>query len=255
MSGIYCVKGKSLHGSDLAPTPSSAKGCFTDSTSTRTLVGYSTSTQTNTPQVCLNSCQSRGYAYGGVEYAQCYCSNKMVVTSSTGQPTAIGDCSKPCSGDSTQSCGNAGRIMIYTYAPPLPSGWSALGCYTDAPSFRALASVSTASSSNIPNSCISNCSSQGYSFAGVEFGKECYCGQSIVVSTSPSSGQLAPSGDCSMACSGSPVQTCGNGSRIFIYTTSSTTTTTTTMATTASATPTTTTTSTSSPGGKVVVAQ
>jgi len=47
---------------------SSQTGCFTDALNLRTLSGYSNSTSSNTVATCLNSCQSRGYALGGVEY-------------------------------------------------------------------------------------------------------------------------------------------------------------------------------------------
>ena len=64
---------------------------------------------------------------------ECYCANKITVSSSpsTGQPAPAGDCWMPCSGDSSQTCGAGNRISIYTYAQPLPTGWSVKGCYTD----------------------------------------------------------------------------------------------------------------------------
>ncbi|KAF9516439.1 hypothetical protein BS47DRAFT_1441245, partial [Hydnum rufescens UP504] len=202
------------------PSPPSGwnvKGCFSDSVSARTLVGYSSSTSTNTPQSCLNACQTRGYAYGGVEYG------RISLLCVPGVFQIVTHCSMPCSGDSTQTCGAGNRIMIYTSASALPSGWSALGCYTDAVSNRALASFSNSSSTNTPNSCIANCVSLGYSLAGVEYGQQCFCANSITATPSAFSGQVAASSDCSMACSGSPVQTCGDSNRIFIYNSSSTT--------------------------------
>jgi hypothetical protein len=66
-------------------------------------------------------------------------SANQVVTSSnpsTGQSTALSDCSMACSGDSSQTCGGGNRIQIYTYTAPLPSGWSNVGCYTDDTSDR-----------------------------------------------------------------------------------------------------------------------
>lgn len=118
---------------------------------------------------------------------------------------------------------------------------SAKGCYTDSTT-RALGSYSTTSSSNTPASCEATCLGQGYTLAGVEYGSECWCANSITVSSG--GGSLVSSSDCNMQCSGDSSQTCGAGYRIFIYsfaaassTTSSTSTTPTTTTTTTSSAP------------------
>lgn len=216
-----------------------SKGCFTDISTKRALSSYSTSTNTNTPNACIATCQGKGYSLAGVEYGkECYCANKITVSSSpsTGQPAAAGDCSMACSGDSSQTCGAGNRIAIYSYAPPLPTGWSVKGCYTDSTSNRALKGYSTTTSSNTPTSCAVTCASKGYTYAGVEYSTECYCSNTIT--TTSATGQLAPSSDCNMACSGNAAQICGGSGRITILTSSSgtTTTTTTTTSTTTSAT-------------------
>lgn len=90
------------------------------------------------------------------------------------------------------------------------------GCYTDSASSRALASYTTQSSTNTPANCISTCTSRGYSYAGVEYGTECFCGNSINANANANSGGPAPISDCTMTCSGGS-GLCGNGNRLFIY--------------------------------------
>jgi hypothetical protein len=82
---------------------------------------------------------------------------------------------------------------------------------------RALVGYSYTSSSLTPSACATTCSSKGYSIAGVEYGQECYCSNSIVTSSSPSSGQSANAGDCNMACAGDSTQKCGAGNRLQIF--------------------------------------
>jgi hypothetical protein len=85
-------------------------------------------------------------------------------------------------------------------------------------SSRALTGSFTVSSTNTPNTCISNCAARGFTISGLEYGSQCFCGDSIITSTSPSSGQPAPTTDCSEPCTGTSAQTCGAGDRLQVYT-------------------------------------
>ncbi|KAI0338032.1 WSC-domain-containing protein [Trametopsis cervina] len=91
-----------------------------------------------------------------------------------------------------------------------PSGWAAVGCLVDS-SARALTGFSTSSSSMTPQTCASTCASKGFSMAGVEFGTECYCGNSLA------NGHNATSDQCNMACGGSNSQTCGGNWAINVF--------------------------------------
>ncbi|KAF8319570.1 uncharacterized protein EI90DRAFT_3081828, partial [Cantharellus anzutake] len=55
----------------------------------------------------------------------------------------------------------------------------------------------------------------GYSFTGVEYGRECYCSNSVTWISG--AGQPAPDSDCSVPCMGLGSATCGGGYRIEIY--------------------------------------
>ncbi|KAL3421446.1 WSC domain-containing protein [Phlyctema vagabunda] len=99
-------------------------------------------------------------------------------------------------------------------APPavLPGTWTYQGCYTD-PGPRTLAGASyTSAAAMTDESCISYCANLGYIFAGTEYGSECYCGNVLA-----STGAVAPSTDCSTACSGNSTQACGAGNRLTVF--------------------------------------
>jgi hypothetical protein len=57
--------------------------------------------------------------------------------------------------------------------------------------------------------CISLC--HGYTYVGVEYGRECYCGNSF------ESGTTAPDSDCSFTCPGNAFEFCGAGDRLTVY--------------------------------------
>lgn len=53
-------------------------GCYVDNGSARALTGYSGNDANNGLQSCLNTCQSKGFTYGGVQYGtQCYVSPEV----------------------------------------------------------------------------------------------------------------------------------------------------------------------------------
>ncbi|KAF2475461.1 heme peroxidase [Lindgomyces ingoldianus] len=93
---------------------------------------------------------------------------------------------------------------------PSSSAFSFQGCYTDSGPQRALSSAASADDTMTVEKCSAFCSS--YKLFGLEYGRECYCGNALG-SSSTISGQT----DCSMACTGNSSETCGAGSRISLY--------------------------------------
>lgn len=134
-----------------------------------------------------------GTSYG----RECYCSS---TTPASTLKTSDSDCNMPCSGDSSQICGQAYRLNVYslgsssstpsstsaavskpsTSTTPTPTTAkptsttsaaatgtaTALGCYTDSGTDRTLPDASSSSSSMTPSLCQSTCQSQGYIYAG-----------------------------------------------------------------------------------------
>ncbi|KAI0785384.1 WSC domain-containing protein [Irpex lacteus] len=97
----------------------------------------------------------------------------------------------------------------------LPTNWTlAVPCAIDNPQRVLANTVVTYQASTTPTSCVEECASQGFTFAGVEFSDECYCGTGYV------DGQLPPETnveECNMPCAGDVNATCGGSWRIQLY--------------------------------------
>ncbi|KAI1773881.1 WSC-domain-containing protein [Hypoxylon cercidicola] len=206
-------------------------GCYTDSVSAgRTLAGDSYFSDSMTVDSCASYCQSKNYALFGLEYGQeCYCSN--ILKSST-ILSADGACNMVCKGDSNQVCGGSSRLSVYNSTLYVPTrhlstvsegdhAYHHLGCYTEGTSGRALgrgtsaasASDSTTDAAMTVEKCASYCAGKGYSYMGVEYGRECYCNDEGLLN-----GAIrASEGDCDMVCVGDITEFCGGSSRINIY--------------------------------------
>lgn len=87
------------------------------------------------------------------------------------------------------------------------------GCWTDMKNGRILPTGFPDSTTLTHESCIASCKAAGYIVAGMEFSRECFCGNLII-----QGGALAPNdGDCAMPCNGNSAQVCGGPSLMTIY--------------------------------------
>lgn len=89
--------------------------------------------------------------------------------------------------------------------------WSFKGCYYDAVTPRALSAKATSDDEMTVDKCAASC--LRYQYFGVEYSRECYCGN--VLDTSSTSESLS---DCNMPCGGSSTQLCGGYAHISLYT-------------------------------------
>lgn len=88
-------------------------GCGYDSIYSRKFTGASTSSNTMTIETCVDFCSGKGFSVAGAEYGrECYCANSIPAEAAP-VPGYAGDCTMPCSGDSTQNCGGPGTISLY----------------------------------------------------------------------------------------------------------------------------------------------
>ncbi|UNI14601.1 (Methyl)glyoxal oxidase [Purpureocillium takamizusanense] len=208
-------------------------GCYSEGTTGRTLtqgVGTIPNAQMTVAK-CAAACKAGSYTFAGVEYAgECYCGNKI---SNGGQPADSG-CNMPCNGNSSEYCGGSGRLNVYqiptstttggtgTATPtPTPSNcpgqpakvgaWTSYGCYTEATNMRALSAKTTASDEMTLETCAAFCA--GYSYFGVEYSRECYCGNKFNAGATQ-----RPGSECNMICSGFSCEYCGASSRLSVYT-------------------------------------
>ena len=185
-------------------------GCYSEATNGRALSANSTANGGMTVAQCASFC--KGYTYMGVEYSsECYCDNSIA----TGSAPATSGCSMTCSGDSSQICGGPSRLSFYTLTPTGPqtvqkaSGFAYQGCYSEATNTRALSAKQTAASTMTVEICAAFCT--GYTFMGVEYSQECFCGNTI------GSGSVNAGSGCSMLCGGSSSEYCGGSNRLNLY--------------------------------------
>ena len=88
-------------------------------------------------------------------------------------------------------------------------------CAVDTPT-RVLADDVTTQNANpwVP-ACINQCAAEGYHYAGVEYGDECYCGTGYAGGVAP---PVANTSDCNIPCAGDYSHACGGSWRMEIFT-------------------------------------
>ncbi|KAJ8698712.1 hypothetical protein PTI98_005387 [Pleurotus ostreatus] len=197
-----------------------SQGCYTDEPGARTLTGASYSSgDAMTVESCISFCSDASFPLAGVEFSrECFCGYAV---QSPGAPAALSECNYACTGDSSQSCGGAGRLNLFasgSSAPSVPQtvaeDWEYQGCYTDSVSDRTLSHSHHVEGGMTIESCVAFCSANEFSFAGLEFGDECFCGNSIGSSTKKSDSE------CTMVCTGNSAEFCGGRDRLTLYSTS-----------------------------------
>ncbi|WWD17948.1 hypothetical protein CI109_102393 [Kwoniella shandongensis] len=91
------------------------------------------------------------------------------------------------------------------------SEWYALGCAIDHSTRVLNGYVALNQYSLTVDSCLTVCEDKGFAYAGVEFGKECYCGAALPTDVKYS--QTA----CNMKCAGDASETCGGSYAIELF--------------------------------------
>ncbi|KAM0794890.1 WSC domain-containing protein [Usnea florida] len=223
-------------------------GCYTDSTANRALTGVANpvSGATLTIEACAAACA--GFTYFGVEYsAECYCGNSLLggsalatggndptqnhsslASASSAIPTVTGSATLLLSGTSSVSgtASLSSTIPSSTTVAPASTGpiivqegvgFAYLGCYNDSVTSRALTGLANPgiASQNSIEQCASGCID--FTYFGVEYGAECYCGNAIAGGSTVAAGDTADTSGCNMVCSGNSTEYCGGPNRINIY--------------------------------------
>ncbi|OWP06175.1 hypothetical protein B2J93_814 [Marssonina coronariae] len=156
------------------------------------------------------------YQYAGLEYGEeCFCGasvNNIQADES--------DCNQPCTGDSSEICGAFDRISIYQ-DPTFPvadyttiSDYQQLGCHSEGSNGRSLAwrQDQVDSTTLTVETCLRACKAGGWSFAGLEYASECYCGVALGIGTLP-----IDDSTCNMPCNGDATETCGGRNALDLY--------------------------------------
>ena len=100
------------------------------------------------------------------------------------------------------------NLAIARRAPAQIPGYNHAGCYTEGSNSRALTGSSLVDDMMTVPKCAAACA--GFSHFGVEYGRECFCGNSL------QAGSIEASiSDCSFPCPGDYTTNCGAGNRPF----------------------------------------
>ncbi|KAK2740537.1 hypothetical protein FQN57_006040 [Myotisia sp. PD_48] len=94
----------------------------------------------------------------------------------------------------------------------IPADWSYAGCYVDGIDGRIMAHQLPDSDDLTIESCIAGCLGAGYTVAGLQYTRQCFCDY-YVRNESP----LTSDSECSMQCSGDATQDCGGPNRMSVY--------------------------------------
>ena len=127
-----------------------------------------------------------------------YCGNTATDNGATAFVISDSSCQTTCSGDSTKKCGGAHALDIYTREPATP--WDDRGCYHDGGSPRALQGAFLSQAGMTVDKCQTFCRFSGYTLAGLEYGRECYCSSQLT--KAGSGGSPVAASQCNMVCSG-----------------------------------------------------
>lgn len=123
---------------------------------------------------------------------------------------------------STQTATGTGTQVSSTKTTAVPTStapsvkqnvgnWGFQGCYTETTNGRALSGKTLAEDQMTLEMCADFCGD--FSFFGVEYGRECYCGNTLREGSVPAQNQK----DCSFLCPGDKTTYCGAGNRLQLY--------------------------------------
>ncbi|KAJ0296557.1 hypothetical protein COL516b_011586 [Colletotrichum fioriniae] len=193
------------------------QGCYTDNLPQRVLTGDLVRDPAMSLEKCASFCSTSHYTYFGVEFTgECYCGMSLDAASTKQTEVA---CAMKCGGDSTEICGDANRISVYalpqTSMIPVVKNLATVGgfyyssCWVDnVDGRRSLSAKDYRADDMTAEKCATFC--QGYSYFGLEYSRECYCGNTV-------GGSMASEKDCGHVCVGDSSQWCGGGDRLSLY--------------------------------------
>ncbi|TDZ75120.1 WSC domain-containing protein [Colletotrichum trifolii] len=173
-----------------------------------------------TLELCASICLLADKAYFGVEYGrECWCGNKLAAGALPA--AAESECSFSCPGNPDETCGAGWRLSVYKdesmpaaqgpAAKPQVGNYVSLGCYGDLVQNQRALSRWTADDALTPEKCAAFCA--GSAYMGLEYGKECWCGNTL----GALSKAVASQEDCNMPCAGTRTNFCGGPARLNLY--------------------------------------
>ena len=188
-----------------APSPNGNYiGCFIDSAD-RVMNGATYEDFTAmTPDACRAFCKD--FAYAGVQWhGQCFCGNQYATLGQAPE----GECNAACAGDANTMCGGGWRLSVYsTASEPAPVD-PYVGCFVDSADRLLTGPLKEDWSGMTVDMCRTFC--QDYTYAGLEYYGQCYCGDAVATSSQTAEGE------CDTSCAGDSSAMCGGGWRLSVY--------------------------------------
>ncbi|KAF8421833.1 WSC domain-containing protein [Tirmania nivea] len=205
-------------------------GCYMDSTAKRIEPNVFVNQTSNENGLCQTTCKQNNWAFAGTEYNwECWCGNFIPNDSLLADDIS---CALQCSGDETQICGGFGGYASFYYdvtrydpgtkafdgvvGKGIPyivqavANFTYQGCYSEATSGRALSQKYISSVNVDVQFCADYC--KAYTYFGVEYGRECYCGDTLAATSTKK-----PDTDCDMFCAADEFAYCGGAGRLGLY--------------------------------------
>jgi len=182
-------------------------GCIKLTRSSNLKTGPTSSSMTN--EKCRLWCSMRNYDYAVTRGTSCGC----LLQASEAAAVVYSDstCNTVCGGDSSQRCGSSSYFTSYIAGNTYRTGY--IGCYIDNNNRDLPNLLINGGNTLTVESCRQACANSGYTYAGLQAGSQCWCGNTY----GTQGGLSAADTDCNSACSGDSSEDCGAGWRNSIY--------------------------------------
>ncbi|KAH8205158.1 hypothetical protein TruAng_000723 [Truncatella angustata] len=192
----------------------------------RVLTGPSYSNDSMTIESCAAYCVKNNLPLFGVEYGrECYCGR--YIPPNVIMPGKPSDCNMNCKNNKASStkqlCGGPSRMSVFnmtTFNAPgalkTSTDWTYKSCFMEPQWGRALSNLVKADDRLTINMCLDACKSANYKFAGLEYGRECWCGNTMADGLEDASDPACVM-QCDMVCGGNSSQICGGRATISMY--------------------------------------
>ncbi|RCI15606.1 hypothetical protein L249_3621, partial [Ophiocordyceps polyrhachis-furcata BCC 54312] len=200
-------------------------GCWVDGVHGRILKEQVPDDAKLTLQSCVRTCAGLGYKVAGTEYSrQCFCGNQIVNGGTRAKSES--ECNAACAGDRRQKCGGPGRMSILSTGEPqvireprvIPKmgDWTYQGCVQDNVNQQRTFFWQNFFDGNLTvEACLQRCGDFKYAAAGLQYGRECYCGDPANIQTVGA--KFVDDKQCNVPCTGNGSALCGGGGLLTTY--------------------------------------
>ncbi|KLU90134.1 hypothetical protein MAPG_09100 [Magnaporthiopsis poae ATCC 64411] len=190
-------------------------GCNSELSSGRALAGWSINPPNMTIELCMDYCTEKNFRYAGLEYSQECCTRA--------RPRCPMANARLPARETLSSSGRGGRLSLFENTAYVPASnaqrigpWSYVSCYMEPQKGRALPDRPRSAANMTAEACYGYCDSGGMPWAGLENGRECWCGKALRQRLEDASDPMCAM-HCDMACLGNDSSFVGGAKTINIW--------------------------------------